>query len=61
MASRVSLYGDDLVLLVAPTMRDLKMVKAALTIFSLASGLFSNLDKSVAMPMHYSEPDVAWV
>jgi ketosteroid isomerase-like protein len=61
MDSRVSLYGDDLVLFVAPIMRDLKMVKAALAIFSLASGLFSNLDKSIAMPMHCSEPDVAWV
>jgi hypothetical protein len=59
--SRASLYADDLVLFVAPTVPDLEMVKAALAIFGLASGLFSNLDKSVATPIHCSEPDVAWV
>lgn len=51
---RVSLYADDLVLFVAPEVRDLEAMKAAL----LASGLFSNLDKSVATPMNCSEEAV---
>lgn len=48
--SRVSLYADDLVPFVVPEVRDLEMVKAVLNIFGLASGLFSNLDKSIATP-----------
>lgn len=59
--SRVSLYTDDLVLFVSPVERDLQTVKAALSIFGLASGLFANLDKSVATPLHCSEQDVALV
>jgi hypothetical protein len=61
VASRVSLYADDLVLFLVPTPSDLETVKAALSIFGLASGLFSNLDKSVAIPMHCSEDDVALI
>ena len=45
---RVSLYADDLVLFVLPQQRDLEVIKGVLSIFGLASGLFSNLDKSVA-------------
>jgi len=41
--------------------RDLQVIKAVLTIFGLASGLFSNLDKSVASPLHCSENDIARV
>jgi len=41
--NRVSLYVDDLVIFVIPTERELLAVKAALGIFGLASGLFSNL------------------
>jgi hypothetical protein len=52
--TRVSLYADDLVLFVNPNARDLQTIKAVLTIFGLASGLFSNLDKSVATPLHCS-------
>ena len=59
MGSRVSLYADDLVLFIVPTVQDLETVNAALAIFGLASGLFSNLDKSVATLMHCSESDVA--
>ena len=55
---RVSLYADDLVLFVTPHRRDLEVVKATLQIFGLASGLFSNLDKSVATPMHCSDEDM---
>jgi hypothetical protein len=55
------LMSDDLVLFLVPTPSDLETVKAALSIFGLASGLFSNLDKSVAIPMHCSEDDVALI
>lgn len=55
---RVSLYADDLVLFVKPEERDLQMVKAALNIFGLTSGLFSNLDKSVATPMNCSREEI---
>jgi hypothetical protein len=61
VASRVSLYADDLVLFLVPTPSDLETVKAALSIFGLASGLLSNLDKIVAIPMHCSEDDVALI
>jgi hypothetical protein len=61
VGSRVSLCADDLVLFVAPRERDLETMKAALAIFGLASGLFSNLDKSITTLMHRSEPDVARV
>jgi hypothetical protein len=39
----------------------MEVIKAVLTIFGLASGLFSNLDKSVASPLHCSENDIARV
>ncbi|XP_066311432.1 uncharacterized protein [Miscanthus floridulus] len=61
VGSRVSLYADDLVLFVAPNERDLHIVKASLAIFGLASGLFSNLDKSVATPLHCFDHDIARV
>ena len=44
---------------VIPTERDLLAVKAALGIFRLASGLFSNLEKSTAVPLNCTETDIA--
>ena len=44
-----------------PNVRDLQVIKAVLTIFCLASGQFSNFDKSVASPLHCSENDIARV
>lgn len=61
VGDRVSLYADDLVLFVAPFEHDLLVIRAVLTVFGLSSGLFSNLDKSVATPMHCSEQDLALV
>jgi hypothetical protein len=57
VGNRTSLYADDLVLFVVPNVRDLQVIKAVLTIFGLASSLFSNLDKSVASLLHCSELD----
>jgi hypothetical protein len=61
MVNRASLYADDLVIFVAPNVQDLSAIRASLTIFGRASGLFSNLDKGVATPLHCSEADVARV
>ena len=58
---RVSLYADDLVLFVEPNDQDLRVLKLTLQTFGLASGLFANLDKSMATPMHCSEDDIARV
>lgn len=55
---RVSLYADDMVLFVAPLQQDLVVLKLALEVFGLASGLFANLDKSVATPLHCAEEDI---
>jgi len=61
VGNRMSLYADDLVLFVVPNVRDLQVIKAVLTIFCLASGQFSNFDKSVASPLHCSKNDIARV
>ena len=58
---RVNLYADDLVVFLTPQAGDLRFVKAALAIFGLASGLFSNMEKSVASPIHCSDLDIARV
>lgn len=58
---QASLYADDLVLFVAPLDQDLRVLKSALQIFGAASGLFANLDKSIATPMHCSDNDITRV
>lgn len=55
---RLSLYADDVILFVAPRAGDLQAIKAVVQIFGLASGLFSNLDNSVATPFGCSEHEV---
>jgi len=54
---RVSLYADDVVMFVTPKLDDLLVLKGAVELFGLASGLFSNLDKSVATPIGCSEQE----
>jgi len=58
---RVNLYADDLVMFLAPLDQDLHALKSCLRIFGAASGLFANLDKSVATPLHCSEANIALV
>ena len=58
MVQRVSLYADDLVLFVSPSERDLSVLKLVLQVFGESSGLFSNMDKSVATPIHCSAADL---
>jgi hypothetical protein len=53
--------ANNLVLFVVPNVRDLQVIKVVLTIFGLASGLFSNLNKSVASLLHCSKNDIARV
>ena len=48
----MSLYADDLVLFVSPSEEDLTVLSTALQLFGEASGLFSNMDKSIATPIH---------
>lgn len=58
---RVSLYANDMVVFLAPSENDLHNVKLALQVLGEASGLFANLDKSVAIPICCSDDDVAMI
>ena len=49
-SAQVSLYAEDLVLFVAPLEHDVQAVKATLSIFGQALGLFSNLEKAWPHP-----------
>jgi len=51
---RASLYADDLVVFLAPVQGDVDVMKEMLRIFGHASGLFTNMDKSVATPIQCS-------
>lgn len=53
-----SLYVDDIVLFVAPLVADLTALKTSLEIFATASGLYTNLDKCVATPIHCSQEQI---
>jgi len=55
---RVSLYADDLIMLLIPDESDLLAIKNLLQIFGEASGLFANLGKSVATPLRCDEEDI---
>lgn len=55
---RVSLYADDLIMLLIPNVGDLRAIKSLLQLFGESSGLFANLDKSTATPIHCDDEDV---
>lgn len=55
---RVSLYANDLIMLLVPNTEDLLATKTLLQNFGEASGLFANLDKSVATPLHCQGDDL---
>ena len=61
LPSRISLYADEVVMFVVPKAQDMLVVKAALLMFGEASGLFSNLDKSVATPIGCTDLDMSLV
>jgi hypothetical protein len=51
ISHRSSLYVDDLVQFVAPEAADLSCIRQILEFFAGASGLVTNLDKCIAMPI----------
>ena len=57
----MSLYADDLVLFLAPTLEDFRCIRAILDLFAGASGLITNLDKCLISPIRCSEEDIALV
>jgi hypothetical protein len=59
--SRVSLYADDVVLFIMPKQRDFAACKSILRIFGDASGLYTNLEKSVATPIACSTEELELV
>ena len=61
LPSRISLYADEVVMFVVPKAQDMLVVKAALLMFGEASGLFSNLDKSVATPIGCTDLDMSLI
>lgn len=58
---RMSLYADDLVLFLAPTLEDFRCIRAILDLFAGASGLITNVDKCLISPIRCTEDDVALV
>lgn len=52
---RASLYADDLVVLIAPNTADLQCLLEILQLFAGASGLVTNVDRCVVMPIRCSE------
>lgn len=55
---RLSLYADDLIMLIIPNTQDLNAIKMLLQFFGESSGLFANFDKSTATPIHCDEEDI---
>jgi hypothetical protein len=58
---RASLYADDLVVLLAPLESDLECLHQILQLFAGASGLVTNVDKCIAMPIRCSNDMVTIV
>jgi hypothetical protein len=58
IAHRASLYADDLVLLVAPDANDLHNLRQILQLYAGASGLVTNVEKCVAMPIRCSAEEL---
>jgi hypothetical protein len=61
LPQRASIYADDLILFVAPRNSDLSALRTVLQVFGQASGLFANLDKSVATPIHCTDAEIQLV
>ena len=54
---RLSIYADDVVLFVRPTIPDLRFVKEALHIFGIASGMNINYSKSTTIMIRDEDGD----
>ena len=61
ISNRTSMYADDVVLLVAPTRKDLQGVQQILLLFAGASGLITNIDKCVVSPIRCTDDQLAEV
>jgi hypothetical protein len=57
--SRASLYADDLVIFLAPVARDLRCLRAILSLFADAAGLVTNMEKCSISPIRCSEEEAA--
>ena len=55
---RVSVYADDLVILLAPADHDLAAIRQVLELFAGASGLMTNIDKCTMTPIACSTEDL---
>jgi hypothetical protein len=53
----ISLYADDVVLFIQPHPEELGLVKEVLKIFSVSSGLVTNIVKSSVIPIGCGEQD----
>jgi hypothetical protein len=53
-----SVYAHDLVVFLEPVQEDTEVMKEMLRVFGHASGLFTNMDKSVATPIQCSTEQV---
>jgi len=56
---RASLYADDLVVLLSPRTADLQCLAEILQLFTGASGLVTNMEKCVAMPIRCDDGMIA--
>jgi hypothetical protein len=56
--SRISIYADDLVILLSPDAQDFINARRILDTFAGASGLATNVDKCIIMPIHCSQSQV---
>jgi hypothetical protein len=54
-AFRVSLYADDVVVFIKPTVKDLQATNAILDIFAKASGLTINMEKTQFYPIQCAQ------
>ena len=54
---RISLYADDVVLLLRPTADDIKATLDILSLFEDASGLQTNMQKSCVFPIQCNEEE----
>jgi hypothetical protein len=55
---RVSLYADDMVAFIIPSVGDINLIRGILQSFAEASGLHTNLAKCQATPIRCTEADI---
>jgi hypothetical protein len=58
---RLSLYADDLVIFLSPTVADFTFIQEILDLFAGACGLITNLDKCLISPIWCSNEEIELV